>query len=208
MSQTQKAYMSMLQACWGLCADMTSNTHVGRGCHGNDSSPSGPVRWNGPRHLSHQLGGWAQAEAETGQRTVRFTMPVSLLSLPMWGAGAWGRPALALKKLPLQKEPASECKLPHSRGQRQMPGLVGSKFRESEDATGTSDCRDWGSLSHGCGLWLGAERGMRPQNSPGRQTHVHNCVLLQCGVCKSKTWERQICNIGDNLSIKTAQIFI
>lgn len=27
------------------------------GCHGNNSSPSGPIRHDGPRHLSHQLGG-------------------------------------------------------------------------------------------------------------------------------------------------------
>lgn len=161
MSQTQKTYTSMLQACSGLCADVTSNTHMGRGCHGNDSSPSGPVRQNGPRHLSHQLGGWAQAEAEAGQRTARSTMLVSFLGLPMWGAGAWGRPASTLKKLPLQKEPLSEGKLPYSRGQRQVLGLVASKFGESEDATVTSDCRDWGRLSHRCGLWLGAEGGTR-----------------------------------------------
>lgn len=68
MLQARKTCMSVLRVCSVLCANVTTNTHVRRGCHGNSSSPSGPVRQDGPRHLSHQLGGRMGAEAETGQK--------------------------------------------------------------------------------------------------------------------------------------------
>lgn len=82
-----------------------------KGCQGDSSSPSGPVRQNGPKHLSDQLGG---GEGEGRQKPGRDDAPhrapqdPSFLSPCGWHrsrGGHKGDGGSALRRLPIQKQP-------------------------------------------------------------------------------------------------------
>lgn len=56
VTDAENTYVIVAGLFFPLCTHDLRYPHVG-GCHGNNSSLSGPGRQNGPRHLSHQMGG-------------------------------------------------------------------------------------------------------------------------------------------------------